>query len=67
MTLPPLLAPGGYSLLLALCDPKCEVFDELEDKIGFSIDAAGSMLMDLNDDRRGCIEMLLPWRQEVLP
>ncbi len=65
--IPPIFAPGHYKLTLALCDPQRELFDQLEEKIGFSVDRVGSLLLELNDNRQGAIELVLPWQHEVVP
>ena len=67
VSVPPLLAAGRYTLVVALCDPQRETFDVVQDRVGFSIDGVGSLLMDLNDGRRGCVEWSLPWEHQTLP
>jgi lipopolysaccharide transport system ATP-binding protein len=66
LTIPPLFAPGDYTLTVAVCDPRRESFDLIEDGVGFSIDEVGSLKMDLNDGRKGCVELSLCWKHEAL-
>jgi len=65
-TIPPIFAPGQYKLTIALCDPQRELFDIVEDQVGFSIDPVGSLQMALNDGRQGSIELTIPWECTVL-
>jgi hypothetical protein len=63
---PAVFAPGSYRLIIALCEPKRIEYDLIDSQIGFSVDPVGSIQMDLNDARKGCIEIALPWSQKVL-
>ena len=65
LEIPPIFAPGSYKLTLAACEPQREVFDVLDDVLGFEIDRLGSLSGDLRDDRQGLVEMLLPWQHET--
>lgn len=65
--LPALLAPGAYRLTIAAVEPHREVFDIVDDCIGFEIDEVGSLRGDLRDTRAGLVEPEVRWTRQELP
>jgi len=65
--LPGLLAPGSYRLTVAAVEPNREVYDVVDDFLGFEIDEVGSLRGDLRDSRIGLIEPPVRWSQQTLP
>jgi lipopolysaccharide transport system ATP-binding protein len=58
---PAMFAPGNYAITVAICQPQRDVYDVVDGLLRFKVDAFGSLGADLQDDRRGVVEMVLPW------
>ena len=65
--LPADLAPGDFSLNLAICEPRRKIHDSVVDKVGFQVTSRGSLGEALADDRRGLVELVLPWEHRIAP
>ena len=58
-----LLAPGKYTLKIAVHLPKAILYDLIDDVLSFEIHDTGSLEKILKDDRLGVLNLVIPWKK----